>query len=118
MRHNVPPRNRAFAKSMRADSTKVENMLWQALRNKQLEGYKFKRQVPIENHIVDLVCFEARLIVDLDGSQHAESRRDRERDICLAALGFRTLRFWNHEVVENIDGACTHILAELRNTGL
>ena len=61
---------------MRADSTKAENMLWQALRNKQLEGLKFKRQVPLDGYILDFVCFDARLIVEVDGSQHAELTSD------------------------------------------
>ena len=57
---------------MRADSTKAENVLWQALRNKQLEGLKFKRQVPLDGYILDFVCFDARLIVEVDGGQHSE----------------------------------------------
>ena len=59
---------------MRANSTKAENVLWQALRNKQLEGLKFKRQVPLDGYILDFVCFDARLIVEVDGGQHAESQ--------------------------------------------
>lgn len=62
-----PPSHRAFARRMRADATKAENMLWQALRGGRLEGLKFKRQVPIEGYIVDFACFEARLIVEVDG---------------------------------------------------
>ena len=76
-RRRVPDQNRQFARDMRADSTKAENMLWQVVRNKQLEGFKFKRQVPIENYIVDFVCFEARLVIELDGSQHIENKRGR-----------------------------------------
>jgi very-short-patch-repair endonuclease len=102
---------------MRADSTKAENMLWQAIRNKQLEGFRFKRQVPIENYIVDFVCFEARLIIEVDGSQHAESERDKVRDLALSSAGFRILRFWNDEVTHNLDGACRNVLIELRNGG-
>ena len=62
---------------MRADSTKAENVLWQALRNKQIEGLKFKRQVPLDGYILDFVCFEAKLIVEVDGGQHAESEERR-----------------------------------------
>ena len=97
---------------MRADSTKAENMLWQALRNKQLEGLKFKRQEPLDGYILDFVCFEARLIVEVDGSQHAESERDAVRDRHFEAAGFKMLRFWNDDVLTGIDGVCLMILRE------
>jgi very-short-patch-repair endonuclease len=83
---------------MRADATKVENVLWQALRNRQLEGLKFKRQVPLEGYILDFVCFEVRLIIEVDGSQHSDSQRDIVRDRHFEGQGFRVLRFWNDEV--------------------
>ncbi len=88
MRQAVPPRRRTFARKMRADSTKAENVLWQALRNKQLGGLKFKRQVPLDGYILDFVCFEARLIVEVDGGQHSESSRDAVRDRHLPARFF------------------------------
>lgn len=97
---------------MRADATKTENMLWQAIRNRQLEGLKFKRQVPLDGYILDFVCFEARLILEVDGGQHSESERDTVRNAHFAAQGFRTLRFWNDEVEHNVDGVCATILAE------
>lgn len=78
---------------MRADATKAENLLWQALRNRQLEGLKFKRQVPLDGYVLDFVCFEARLIVEVDGGQHSGSAQDAERDRHFAGQGFRTLRF-------------------------
>jgi very-short-patch-repair endonuclease len=112
MRQPVPPQHRAFARSMRADSTKAENVLWQALRNKQLGGLKFKRQVPLEGYIIDFVCFEARLIVEVDGGQHSESQSDAARDRHFEAAGFRVLRCWNDEVLKNIDGVCLAILRE------
>ena len=99
---------------MRADATKAENILWQALRNKQLEGLKFKRQVPLDGYILDFVCFDARLIVEVDGGQHSESKRDAARDIHFEIRGFKTLRFWNDEVVKNIDGVCLTILNEAK----
>ncbi|WFU04021.1 DUF559 domain-containing protein [Rhizobium sp. CB3171] len=102
---------------MRGDATKAENMLWQSLRRSQLEGFKFKRQVPIDGYIVDFVCFEARLIVEVDGAQHAESKRDLRRDEHFRSQRFRILRVWNYEVVMNLDGVCLTILAELKNTG-
>ncbi len=99
---------------MRADATRAENVLWQALRNKQLEGLKFKRQVPLGGYIIDFVCFDAKLIVEVDGGQHAESKSDAERDAYFESQGFRTLRFWNDEVENNIDGVCRHILSVVR----
>jgi very-short-patch-repair endonuclease len=97
---------------MRAEATKPENVLWQALRNRQLAGLKFKRQVPPGGYILDFVCFEARLIVEVDGGQHAESNRDVERDRVFESQGFRTLRFWNDEVIGNIDAVCETIMRE------
>ncbi|PBC01071.1 endonuclease domain-containing protein [Mesorhizobium sp. WSM3860] len=114
MRQQVPPQHRTFARAMRSDSTKAENILWQALRNRQLEGLKFKRQVPLDGYILDFACFEAKLILEVDGGQHSESQRDAERDRHFAMKGFRTVRFWNDEVVRNIDGCCLTILAEIR----
>ena len=90
---------------MRTDATKAETLLWQALRNKQLEGLKFKRQVPLDGYILDFVCFEARLIVEVDGGQHSESRRDAARDRHFETQGFRTIRFWNDEI-ERISMRC------------
>ena len=97
---------------MRADATKAENLLWQALRNKQLERLKFKRQVPLDGYILDFVCFEARLIVEVDGGQHSESRRDAARDRHFETQGFRTIRFWNDEIEHNLDAVCLAILSE------
>ena len=117
MRQRQPPRHRIFARAMRRDATPAEAKLWQALRGGQLEGFKFKRQVPLDGYILDFVCFEARLIIELDGSQHAESVRDLVRDRHFEAIGFRTLRFWNDEVLKHCDDACRIVLMELRNTG-
>ncbi|WP_265517098.1 endonuclease domain-containing protein [Nitratireductor luteus] len=111
-RQPIPPPHRTFARTMRADATLAENLLWQALRNKQLEGLKFKRQVPLDGYILDFVCFDARLIVEVDGGQHSESTRDLQRDRHFETQGFKTLRFWNDEVVKNIDGLCLTILHE------
>ncbi|SJM30606.1 endonuclease domain-containing protein [Mesorhizobium delmotii] len=117
MRQSIPPLHRAFAKAMRADATNAENILWQALRNKQLEGLKFKRQVPLDGYILDFVCFDARLIVEVDGGQHSESKRDVARDMHFEIRGFKTLRVWNDEVVKNIDGVCLTILNEVKVVG-
>jgi very-short-patch-repair endonuclease len=117
MRQSIPPQHRNFARAMRADSTAAEAVLWQALKNRQLDGFKFKRQVPLDGYILDFVCFEARLIIEADGGQHAESVRDAERDRHFRAAGFRVLRFWNDEIERNLSDVCRVILLELRNTG-
>lgn len=95
----------------------AETVLWQAIRNRQLDGFKFKRQVPLDGYILDFVCFDARLIVEVDGFQHAENKRDLARDAFFRGQGFRILRFWNEEVVKNLDAVCLAILAKLKNTG-
>ncbi len=102
---------------MRTDATKAETLLWQALRNKQLEGLKFKRQVPLDGYILDFVCFEARLIVEVDGGQHSELRRDAARDRHFETQGFRTIRFWNDEIERNLDAVCLAILSEAQRSG-
>ena len=78
---------------MRHDATLAENTLWQAIRNKQLGGLKFKRQFPLENCILDFVCLEARLIIELDGGQHSCSNADIKRDLHFARLRLRTRVF-------------------------
>jgi very-short-patch-repair endonuclease len=113
-RQQVPPSHRSFARAMRADATKAEDILWQALRNKQLEGVKFKRQVPLDDYILDFVCFEARLIVQVDGGQHNQSMADLKRDRHFELRGFKIVRFWNNEVERNIDGTYLEILGEAR----
>jgi len=80
---------------MRRTPTEAERVLWLLLRDRRLTGFKFRRQVPVHPFIVDFICYEARLIVELDGSQHAGSDRDAERDRYLQRAGFRILRIWN-----------------------
>jgi very-short-patch-repair endonuclease len=94
-----PPVPRHFAKAMRTNATDAERKLWPMLRGGRLNSLKFKRQVPIDGYIVDFVCFEARLIVEADGGQHSESAHDIERDRHFAQAGFRTMRFWNTDIL-------------------
>jgi very-short-patch-repair endonuclease len=91
---------RDFARSMRTDQTDAEAKLWRLLRGRRLSHLKFRRQVPIGKYIVDFVCFERRLIVEADGSQHAESRHDQQRDAWLVERGFTIVRFWNVEILK------------------
>ena len=99
---------------MRREPTEAERRLWSALRSGRLAGWKFKRQEQIGDYVVDFVCFRARLIVEADGSQHAESAADAKRDAWLQAQGFRVLRFWNNDVLANTKGVAEAILAALQ----
>ena len=99
------------AKSLRKNSTKAETLLWSRIRSRQLEGIKFRRQQPIENYIVDFVSFEERIIIELDGGQHADlKQKDQRRDKRLTENGYTVLRFWNNDVLENIDAVLEIIL--------
>jgi very-short-patch-repair endonuclease len=89
---------------LRRSATDAEMKLWLSLRDRRLCGFKFVRQEAIESYIVDFVCREKRLIIEVDGGQHADNPRDRERDRLLAAAGYRVLRFWNNDVLSNKDG--------------
>ena len=105
--NSMKPRNSqySFAKELRNNSTDTERLLWRYLRNRQMEGVKFRRQQPIETYIVDFVSFDKRIVIELDGGQHAENEEyDTQRDGCLKANGFVVLRFWNNEAIENIEG--------------
>ena len=94
-----------FARELRNNATEVEGLLWRHLKNRQLEGVKFRRQQPIESYIVDFISFEKKIAVELDGGQHSENGDyDEQRDACLTANGFTVLRFWNNDVLENIEG--------------
>jgi len=94
-----------IAKNLRKSSTDAERLLWRHLRANQLEGQKFRRQQPIGNYIVDFVCFDKRIVIEVDGGQHAiEKHKDNERDKWLEGQGFKVLRFWNNEVLMNIGG--------------
>jgi very-short-patch-repair endonuclease len=100
-----PRRPTRLAKALRNSATDAEKRLWSKLQSSQLEGVKFRRQEPIKEYIVDFVSLQKKLIIELDGGQHAEAiENDRQRDDCLAGLGFKVLRFWNNEVFENLGG--------------
>jgi len=94
------------AKQLRTNSTDAERQLWRVLRSRQLAGHKFRRQQPLGGFIVDFVCFEKRLVVEVDGGQHNEplqAANDSERSTWLEQQGFRVLRFWNHEILREIE---------------
>ena len=113
MARAVVPILRVRARTLRRDETDAEAIVWWQVRNRQLNGFKFRRQVPIGPYIADFVCQERRLIVELDGGQHAGSLRDAVRDRYLERIGYRVLRFWNHEVFEDTDVVLEHVVAVL-----
>jgi adenine-specific DNA-methyltransferase len=102
---------RSRARAMRGAPTDVELRLWRLLRDRRLNGIKFRRQVPVGTYIVDFLCVGAKLIVEADGSQHAESRRDIVRDAYLENRGWKVLRFWNNEMMQNQEGVLETIFA-------
>jgi len=109
---------RARAKDMRSDATDAEHRLWQIVRAHRFAGFKFRRQVPIDFYIADFVCFAQRLIIELDGGQHAASTRDQDRDAYLQGQGFRVLRIWNNDLFENEEGVTETILSALQQPPL
>jgi very-short-patch-repair endonuclease len=106
--------NKHFRKQLRQDQTDVEKLLWHHLRNKQMLGLKFYRQYGVTKYIVDFYCPKLRLAVELDGGQHHEELiKDELRSSDLAKLGIRVVRFWNNEVLENLDGVLEKIVEEV-----
>jgi len=98
------------ARSLRKRSTDAERLLWRHLRARQLDGLKFRRQEPIGKYIVDFVCFERRVIVEVDGGGHAtEKGKDSKRDGWFRERGFKVLRFWNTDVIGNTDAVIAAI---------
>src|SRR3989338_5975878 len=96
-----------LARNLRNNSTNAERLLWQYLRCRQVQRLKFRRQAAIGHYIVDFVCFENKLVIELDGGQHAQEKNltsDHERDSWLKDQGFTVIRFWNNEILENMDG--------------
>jgi very-short-patch-repair endonuclease len=112
---------RDFARQLRNESTNAEKRLWQLLRAQRIRGHKFRRQAAIGPYVVDFVCFSPKLVIELDGPQHAEpaaAEHDAVRGAWLASEGFQVLRFWNHQlddeiqlVVDAIDQALNHSAA-------
>ena len=108
------PDRTSRARQLRRDSTDAERALWNVLRNRQLSGHKFRRQTPIGPYFVDFVCMERRLVVELDGSQHQQQKQyDDERTRALESQGFRIKRFWNSEILSDLESVADSILMEL-----
>jgi len=105
------------ARNLRLNQTTAEQRLWSCLRDRKLEGHKFKRQVPRGAFVVDFACLRKKLIVELDGGQHGDPEqgaRDRVRSAWLESEGYRVLRFWNHEVLMNMEGVLGVIAQALK----
>ena len=104
------------SRHLRRQQTNAEAILWQALRNRKLARWKFRRQHSIDRFVVDFVCLDSKLIIEVDGATHStepQMRRDSERSCILEACGYNVIRFANAEVYDNLDGVVETILAEL-----
>ena len=105
-----------FARNLRRNATGAERTLWQQLRLLKAEGFHFRRQVPIGEQIADFACYRRRIVIELDGGHHSEPEHeaaDALRTARLAARGFKVLRFWNVDVLQNLEGVIDSIRAEL-----
>lgn len=103
-------RQRDFARLLRRDQTDVERLLWKCLRSRRFQGLKFRRQHPIGPYIVDFCCPERLIVIELDGGHHADQKQaDGQRTAYLEAKGFRVLRYWDNDVMRNLDGVVEDI---------
>lgn len=101
-----------IAKKLRKNSTPQEIILWSRLKNRRFQDLKFRRQYPLGKYIVDFLCLEKRIIIELDGWQHKEEnqeRYDKKRNKFLKSLNYKVIRFWNNEVNDNLDGVLLKI---------
>jgi len=111
----IKPQTKQRSRKLREQMTDAERKLWKVLRKKQMNGYKFRRQYPVRKYILDFVCLDTRLVIEVDGGQHQESvANDQERTLWLEQQGFKVLRFWNNEVLDNLYAVLEVIWGELR----
>ena len=114
MTRRLPDETRQTARTLRHNPTRAEEMLWQRLRQSQVSGHKFTRQLPIGPYVADFCCRERMLVVEVDGGQHDEgAAADATRTAKIEARGFRVIRFWNTDVLNNMDGVLMQITATL-----
>ena len=105
-----------LARNLRKNATIQERRLWNLLKNRQFHNLKFKRQQPIGDYIVDFICKEAKIIIEIDGGQHNEPENieyDKTRNKYLNNLGYKVIRFWNNEIYENIEGVVLRLREEI-----
>ncbi len=118
-KHSIDSFRRAAARRLRLNQTDAEARLWQRLRHWPLEGTHFRRQVPIGPYVADFACMAARLVIELDGSQHAQGTQllhDQERTRWLEGAGYRVIRFWNNDLVDNMEGVLESIYAAVHGS--
>ena len=112
-----PTLPRDTARTLRTNATEAEQKLWSHLRKKQLDGFQFRRQYSIGPYFADLFCLEAKLVIEVDGSQHADREaQDERRSALMHTKGYRVLRFWNFEVMSNVESVVERIAEVLRKT--
>lgn len=108
--NRISPIIKQFSRQLRRDMTDAEQKLWQHLRMRQMSGFKFRRQHPCGSYILDFACLPLKLAIELDGSQHSETtQKDTERTSYLEKNGWTVLRFWNNEVLQEMDAVLTKI---------
>ena len=112
--HRIPLKIKDFSRKLRSEMTEAETRLWQHLRARQINGFKFRRQHPVGNYILDFACIEVKLAIEVDGGQHNELQvQDNLRTAWLETQGWRVLRFWNNDVTGNIEGVLDEICKTL-----
>lgn len=110
----LPQHTKDFSRKLRSEMTDAESCLWRRLRARQIHGLKFRRQHPVGKYILDFACIEARLVIEVDGGQHYElQNQDSKRSAWLESQGWKVLRFWNNEVLQNIEGVLAEVLNAL-----
>ena len=112
----VPPELLIFAKQLRQQQTDAEQLLWQVLRGRNLNGFKFRRQYPVGGYILDFYCYEASLAIELDGGGHNTEEQflyDTERTKALIGAGIKVVRFWNHDVLNSLEAVLEEIYGYL-----
>jgi very-short-patch-repair endonuclease len=109
------PNVTGFARHLRINQTDAEAKLWKHLRARQIGGYKFVRQAPVGPFFRDFVCRERKLVIKVDGGQHADSQSEKIRERYLIGDGYRTIRFWDNDVLTNIEGVLLEIQTTLSN---
>jgi very-short-patch-repair endonuclease len=110
-----PPLTNA-ARRLRSRMTDAERKLWFALRDRRFEAFKFRRPVPVGPYMADFLCFQSRLIIEVDGGQHADSLSDSARDQWFVQNDFRVVRLWNNDVIRNLEGVLTVMAEEMKKT--
>jgi very-short-patch-repair endonuclease len=112
-RSDIPDWQRMAAKRLRAEMTDAERKLWQALRAHRFRGVRFRRQAPLGPYIADFVSHALKIVVEVDGGQHSGSESDERRDAWMKCEGYRVLRFWNNDVLSNLEGVLDRIGREI-----